>query len=185
SGRATTGGWPLPNLKSKIQNPKSPMSSPWIYLAGPLFTQAEITFNQLLCDRLRSHGYSIYLPQQECAGITDPATLFQVCMRGLDGADRVLVILDGTDADSGSCFEMGYAFAKGLPIIGLRTDFRGSGEHLGLNLMLTHSCSHLLLTTAATPPPSTEKITYSQVGEDIVPKLLKVLEDLLISTGVE
>jgi len=38
--------------------------------------------------------------------------LFEICIWGLDGASMVLVILDGADADSGSCFEVGYAFAR-------------------------------------------------------------------------
>lgn len=152
-------------------------SKSWIYLAGPLFTQAEIAFNQQLSDRLEAAGYSIYLPQRECDGITEPQALFDTCMRGLVGASLVLVILDGTDADSGSCFEVGYAHARGLPIVGLRTDFRGSGEHLGLNLMLTHSCQHLLLTTLS-PTPASERVTYLQVGEDVLPKLLTVLKSI-------
>jgi len=98
-------------------------STSWIYLAGPLFTQAEIGFNQRLADRPRTAGYSVYLPQQECSGITDPIELFEICIWGLDGASMVLVILDGADADSGSCFEV--MLCKGLPIVGLRTDFRG------------------------------------------------------------
>lgn len=152
-------------------------STSWIYLAGPLFTQAEIAFNQSLADRLRAAGYSVYLPQQECSGITDPIELFEICIRGLDGASMVLVILDGSDADSGSCFEVGYAFAKGLPIVGLRTDFRGSGEHMGVNLMLTHSCIHLLLTTS-TPNSPTPRVTYLKIGEDFTPALLEVLSGL-------
>lgn len=52
-------------------------STSWIYLAGPLFTQAEITFNQSLADRFWAAGYSVYLPQQECSGITDPIELFE------------------------------------------------------------------------------------------------------------
>jgi nucleoside 2-deoxyribosyltransferase len=152
-------------------------SSSWIYLAGPLFTQAEMTFNQWLANQLRSAGHRIYLPQEECSGITDPKELFALCMKGLDGAAMVLVILDGTDADSGSCFEVGYAYGQGLPIVGLRTDFRGSGEHLGLNLMLTNSCIHLIL-TSTNPPPSTDSVTYLAIGEDIVSPLLAVLTTL-------
>jgi nucleoside 2-deoxyribosyltransferase len=153
------------------------VSPPWIYVAGPLFTQAEIAFNSQLAAQLRSAGYSIYLPQDECSGVTDPRELFAICMKGLDGASLVLVILDGTDADSGSCFEMGYAYGQGIPIVGLRTDFRGSGEHLGLNLMLTHSCTHLIL-TSTTPPPSTTAITHLAVGQDVLPPLLAVLDRL-------
>lgn len=80
-----------------------------IYLAAPLFTQAEVAFNQSLADQLTAAGYSIYLPPQQCAGTTDPMELFNICIRGLDSASMVLVILDSTDADSGSCFEIGYA----------------------------------------------------------------------------
>ncbi len=45
------------------------ISSGWIYLAAPLFTQAEIYFNQNLADCLTNAGYTIYLPQKECQGI--------------------------------------------------------------------------------------------------------------------
>ncbi len=149
----------------------------WLYFAAPLFTQAEIVFNRSLADQLEAAGYEVYLPQQQCAGTTDPTELFNICIRGLDNASMVLVILDGTDADSGSCFEIGYAFAKGIPIVGLRTDFRGSGEHMGVNLMLSNSCQHLLLTTAnADYPPA--KVTYLKMGEDCTPKLLDVLSSL-------
>ena len=148
-----------------------------IYFAAPLFTQAEIVFNQRLADQLEAAGYTIYLPQQQCAGTTDPTELFNICIRGLESSSMVLVILDGTDADSGSCFEIGYAYAKGIPIVGLRTDFRGSGEHMGVNLMLSNSCQHLLLTTTRVESPPT-KVTYLEIGEDFTPKLLDVLSGL-------
>ncbi|NET34339.1 MAG: nucleoside 2-deoxyribosyltransferase [Cyanothece sp. SIO1E1] len=151
---------------------------PWIYLAGPLFTQAEVAFNATLTAGLNSAGYRIYLPQQECAGITDPEALFHRCIQGLEGASLVLVVLDGPDADSGSCFEVGYAYAKGLKIIGLRTDFRGSGEHMGINLMLTNSCSHLLLTTLKLPEELPSSVTYLEMEENVLPKLLSLLSDL-------
>ncbi len=151
--------------------------SSWIYFAAPLFTQAEIVFNHSLADQLEAAGYTVYLPQQQCAGTTDPIELFNICIRGLDKASMVLVILDGTDADSGSCFEVGYAFAKGIPIVGLRTDFRGSGEYMGVNLMLSNSCQHLLLTTFNVDSLP-DKVTYLKMGEDFTPKLLEVLSNL-------
>lgn len=145
---------------------------PWIYFAGPLFTQAEMAFNQSLADELRSQGYRVYLPQQECMGTTDPKELYRRCLVGLEQACLVLVILDGTDADSGSCFEMGYAYAKGLPIVGLRTDFRGSGEHMGLNLMLTNSCTHLILRTMDTDRAELDTVTYIGMDADIAAEVL-------------
>lgn len=67
--------------------------------------------------------------------------------------------------------------AKNLPIMGLRTDFRGSGEHRGVNLMLSNSCHHLLLATANVYSPPA-KVTYFKIGADFTPKLLKVLSNL-------
>lgn len=149
----------------------------WIYFAAPLFTQAEIAFNKSLADQLEAARYKVYLPQKQCAGTTDPIELFNICIRGLDKASMVLVILDGTDADSGSCFEVGYAYAKGIPIVGLRTDFRGSGEYMAVNLMLSNSCQHLLLTTTNVDAPP-DKVTYLKMGEDLTPALLEVLSSL-------
>ncbi len=155
----------------------------WIYLAGPLFTQAEIAFNALLTQSLRAAGYRVYLPQEECSGITDPVQLFETCIRGLEGCGLMVVVLDGPDADSGSCFEMGYAWTKEIPIVGLRTDFRGSGEHMGINLMLTHACTHLVLTGLVAPPVQ-DWVTFVPMGQDLIPHLLTVISRLEIALQV-
>lgn len=44
-------------------------------------------------------------------------------------ADAVLAVLDGADVDSGTAAEMGYALALDVPVFGLRTDTRRSGDH--------------------------------------------------------
>src|SRR5258708_15068621 len=49
----------------------------------------------------------------------------------IDRCDAVFVVLDGTDVDSGSAAEVGYAFAKGKPILGYRGDFRLSADNDG------------------------------------------------------
>ena len=70
----------------------------------------------------------------------------------LNKADVVIAILEGSDADSGTCIEMGYAAAKGIPIIGVRTDFRASQDR-GVNRMVSQTCTELVSTT-------TESIEY-------------------------
>lgn len=47
----------------------------------------------------------------------------------IDRSDAVLAVLDGPDVDSGTAAEIGYAAARDIPIIGLRTDLRLSGEN--------------------------------------------------------
>src|SRR5579871_6006345 len=39
----------------------------------------------------------------------------------LERADAVLAILDGPDVDSGTASEIGFAAARGTPVVGLRT----------------------------------------------------------------
>jgi len=49
----------------------------------------------------------------------------------IDRCDLVFAVLDGTDVDSGTAAEIGYAFAKGKKIIGYRGDFRLSADNEG------------------------------------------------------
>ncbi|NEO28174.1 MAG: nucleoside 2-deoxyribosyltransferase [Kamptonema sp. SIO4C4] len=112
-----------------------------IYFAAPLFSLAEQQFNQSLARYLRSQGLTVFLPQQECAGLTETAHIYQTCVQGLQQAEAVVAILDGADADSGTCWECGYSVARGIPIIAVRTDFRTSGDTQGFNAMLYHSAT--------------------------------------------
>jgi nucleoside 2-deoxyribosyltransferase len=49
----------------------------------------------------------------------------------IDCADGVVAILDGVDVDSGTAAEIGYGFARGKRVEGLRTDFRLAGDNEG------------------------------------------------------
>ncbi|GAC1337831.1 MAG: hypothetical protein NVS4B4_16550 [Bradyrhizobium sp.] len=49
----------------------------------------------------------------------------------IDACDLVFAVLDGVDVDSGTAAEVGYAFAKGKPIIGYRGDFRLAADNEG------------------------------------------------------
>jgi nucleoside 2-deoxyribosyltransferase len=145
------------------------MDEPWIYLAGPLFTRAESAFNRELAEGLRAGGYRVFLPQQECAHLDEPSLIYETCLRGLKGSCLVLAVLDGPDADSGTSFEVGFACALGIPVVGLRTDWRGAGEHLGLNLMLTHGCALLILPSPpAMPGPGVVALKAERTALEVV-----------------
>ena len=124
-----------------------------IYLAGPLFTLAERTFNQQLVHEMQArHGaLEIILPQDFAPTIAEipdfPQRMFRYSLESIDGCDGVVAILDGADADSGTCIEIGYARARGKPVIGVRTDLRAS-EDRGLNLMVANTCSRLILASS-------------------------------------
>ena len=54
----------------------------------------------------------------------------------IDRCDLVFAVLDGVDVDSGTASEIGYAFARGKPIVGYRGDFRLSADNDGLMVNL-------------------------------------------------
>jgi nucleoside 2-deoxyribosyltransferase len=114
-----------------------------IYLAGPLFTQAERRWLRELAGLLSEAGHNVFLPQDDAQAplLRDPPDFhgaFEICCDALDRCEAVVAALDGADADSGTAWECGYAHAHGKALIAIRTDFRG-GEDQGLNLMLRRS----------------------------------------------
>ena len=127
-----------------------------LYLAGPLFTQAERSWNLRLAALLTEAGHSVFLPQAEVQAIEtlDAETIFRVDVDGVRSADAVVAILDGADPDSGTSFECGLAFALGLPIVVVRTDFRAGGDALPgqklatINLMLAQAASVVVALTS-------------------------------------
>jgi nucleoside 2-deoxyribosyltransferase len=119
---------------------------PQVYLAGPLFTQGEKDFNLMLFDRLTESGYRVFLPQQECKGLAGE-DIYKACLSGLRAASIVVAILDGADADSGTCWECGYASSRDIPIVAVRTDFRISGDTGGFNAMLYYSAAKIVVGT--------------------------------------
>jgi len=118
-----------------------------IYIAGALFSQAELEFNKKLQHLVSEAGFSVFLPQEDAAdnkelrGDRSHLSIFNQCLNGLKKSDLVVAVLEGTDVDSGTAWEIGYAYAKGMPVIGFRTDFRiqTPGEHV--NLMIQESLS--------------------------------------------
>ena len=144
-----------------------------IYFAAPLFTLAERRFNVEVASAIQSRipTCRMILPQVVAVkyqGERDFALkMFENCLASIDTCDIVLAILDGADADSGTCMEIGYAKANNKPIIGLRTDFRESEER-GLNIMIANACRELLYL------PSTA-IMFEVVADRISDSISRVL----------
>ena len=59
---------------------------------------------------------------------------------GIERSDGMLAVLDGTDVDSGTAAEIGYAAALNKKICGYRSDFRRSGDNEGsvINLQVEY-----------------------------------------------
>ena len=78
----------------------------------------------------------------------------------IDDARAVVAVLDGSDVDSGTAAEIGYAAGKQhpVPIIGLRFDTRPSGDNRGatVNLQVEYfiELSGGIIVKAASTEPS-------------------------------
>jgi nucleoside 2-deoxyribosyltransferase len=147
-----------------------------LYLAGPLFTQAERAWNLRLAAALAAAGHTVLLPQvavQELPRI-DAESVFQLCVEHVRAAQAVVAILEGADADSGTCFECGMAYAYGIPIVAVRTDFRGGGDALPgqalgtVNLMLSQAAAAIV----ARPDPAASL-------DDLAEALIRTLAGLV------
>ena len=112
-----------------------------LYFAGPLFTTPERTWNAEVVAALRGAGHEVFLPQEKEPG-KDAAGIFRTDVDGIDWADGLVAIMDGPDPDSGTCWEVGYAFRSDKSIVLVRTDLRDLAGDVGrYNPMLAESAT--------------------------------------------
>jgi nucleoside 2-deoxyribosyltransferase len=119
------------------------VSSPLLYLAGPLFSKAERRFNLQLTEKLEALGLRVFLPQRD--GVErevspyDAMTpeqrrhaMFRLDRRQILDCNVFLFVLDGRVPDEGACVELGIAYCQkylqdsGKLLIGLHTDTRAT-----------------------------------------------------------
>lgn len=131
--------------KNKIKKENQPII---IYLTGALFTVAEQKFNEMLKIQIenRINNLQVFLPQKECMSCYTSKEISDKCKEGIDISSVIIAVLEGTDVDSGTAWECGYAYNQGKKIIGVRTDFRQRGDDLanGLNCMISQNLHHLI-----------------------------------------
>ncbi|MBQ9564554.1 MAG: nucleoside 2-deoxyribosyltransferase [Synergistaceae bacterium] len=117
-----------------------------VYVAGPLFCQAEKDYNLKLTKLLEEHGYKVFLPQRdgfEAAQFVGKSEeelskmIFEKDVSEILKADIVFMVLDGRVPDEGACVELGIAYANNKRCYGVKTDTRSVEIHLDLNPMIT------------------------------------------------
>ena len=117
-----------------------------------MFTSAEREWNAAMTAALRAAGHEIFLPQEQEPG-KDGAGIFATDVGGIDWADGVVASVDGPDPDSGTAWEVGYAFGIRKPILLIRTDLRRLAGNAGdYNPMLTESATSRVEVPAGSTP---------------------------------
>jgi nucleoside 2-deoxyribosyltransferase len=88
------------------------------YIAGPLFNVYEQAFQAQIAAALAPFG-STFLPQRD---IIPSGDIFAQCCSGVAKSQIIIANLSGADTDSGTAFEVGYAYALGKPIYAIRSE---------------------------------------------------------------
>ena len=130
-----------------------------IYIAGPLYSTFQRDFVEKVAIEI-SHSIELsypddfFIPHLE-VGLVGDISRKEIFLKDIKNIDRSLLlvaILDGQDVDSGTALEIGYAYAKNIPVYGLLTDFRAialnknlvieKNEYKDINLMIWCACKY-------------------------------------------
>lgn len=123
------------------------MSKKKIYLASPFFDDTEKEILNKAKDILRGKGLEVFVPMEhqhthlEFGTLEWRAATFKSDVDAIDEADVVVALINkGNYDDSGTAWEIGYAYAKGIDVVVVNV----TGNTI--NLMLADSL-HSVLTS--------------------------------------
>ena len=105
-----------------------------IYLAAPMFSYAELSFNEMLASTLEQNDFEVFLPQRsgykmvelmtEMSPLEARRKIFSKDISAVQESDIIIIVLDGRTIDEGACIELGFGYALGKKCFGLKTDPR-------------------------------------------------------------
>jgi nucleoside 2-deoxyribosyltransferase/SAM-dependent methyltransferase len=103
-----------------------------------MFSMADQAFNIQCATLLRDQGHEVFLPQEASLNTPDKerspeaVRVFRLDSREIAATDVLVACIDQESIDSGVACEIGLAYARGIPIIGLYTDIRQYRRGRGL-----------------------------------------------------
>jgi nucleoside 2-deoxyribosyltransferase len=97
-----------------------------IYIAGKLGTESERELLEKIEKLCANLGFETFLPHRDVGfaeEIDDVKRIFEGDIKkGFENVSLVVAVLDGLHVGAGTAWELGYAYAKNIPAIGLKTD---------------------------------------------------------------
>lgn len=97
-----------------------------VYIAGKLRTELEKEFLEKIATLCEELGFETFLPHRDVGlahSIKDVPRIFREdILEGFRNIDLVIAYLNGLHVGAGTAWELGYAYAKGIPRIGIKTD---------------------------------------------------------------
>lgn len=97
-----------------------------VYIAGKIWTESEkeiLEKIEALCKKLRLETFMPHRDVGFAKDIKDVDRIFQADITdGFKDVGLVIASLDGLHVGAGTAWELGYAYAKGIPAIAIKTD---------------------------------------------------------------
>ena len=97
-----------------------------VYIAGKLSNENQREQLEQIDKLCKELGFETFLPHRDaglCKGIEDVRRIFKEdIIKGFEGVDLMVALLDGLHVGAGTAWELGYAYSKGIRCIGLKTD---------------------------------------------------------------
>lgn len=118
-----TKSLPIPSAEELLSADLMPLEAGTgrVYLAAPFFSLAERWVVEEVRNQLNEMGVPVFSPLHEI-GEGPGEVVAPQDLEGLDDCQVVLAILNGSDA--GTVFEVGYAVARGIPVVALAQNMR-------------------------------------------------------------
>ena len=97
-----------------------------VYIAGKIWTESEKEMLEKIDSLCKKLGLETFLPHRD-AGLAksaeDATKIFNAdIIEGFKDIGLVIASLDGLHVGAGTAWELGYAYARGIPAIGIKTD---------------------------------------------------------------
>ncbi|HLC73237.1 MAG TPA: nucleoside 2-deoxyribosyltransferase [Candidatus Nanoarchaeia archaeon] len=111
-----------------------------IYIAGPFFNEAQREFLDKIQSMCKELKLKTYLPYKD-GGVKNKNNsneIFQKNIENLDKSNLVIAYLTMPEMDTGTAFELGYAYSKNIKIMAILDDIRFFNKEQ-LNLMIEKS----------------------------------------------
>ena|SRR3989344_5982016 len=112
-----------------------------VYIAGPLFKEGKREILEKIDKLCKELGFDTFLPHRD-VGIYKKGSSKHFFIKDRDEIDIceiMIAYLDWDSISSGTAWEIGYAYAKGKPIIGIVEDIESFHDYHRLCVMTYNS----------------------------------------------
>lgn len=97
-----------------------------IYLASPFFNDRERAYVDVVASILRTKGFDVFVPMEhqidpdkKLLNVVWGKQVFKMDLNAILECDALVAIYYGMESDSGTAFEIGYAYSNAIPIVAI------------------------------------------------------------------